>query len=237
MVMKSRIPIEVAVPAPPENQEPRAPCLALMDASESMAPRMGELLAGLDELDRKLHEDPMALRRVELAVVACGGGVKVAQEFVSASDFRPPPLVAGGLTPLGAAILESLKLIEDRRKFYEGRDLDSFKPWLFIISDGEPTDDAAVLAQASREVRALESARKLAVFAAAVEGANVEMLSELTVRPVVRLSAFDFRGMFRWLGVSLRRLSHSQPGCEEEVELPDVEDFISWKKPRQDGTP
>jgi uncharacterized protein YegL len=88
------------------NPDPRAPCVLLLDTSGSMAGRsISALNEGLQTLKRDLCADELASRRVEIAIITFGyGGVGVVQDFVPASSFNPPTLMAGGDTPMGEAI-------------------------------------------------------------------------------------------------------------------------------------
>jgi uncharacterized protein YegL len=76
-----------------ENPEPRCPCVLLLDTSGSM---MGEPITALNQglvaFRDDLTRDPLASRRVELAVVTFDSEVKVVQDFVTADQFQPPTL-------------------------------------------------------------------------------------------------------------------------------------------------
>jgi uncharacterized protein YegL len=152
---------------------------------------------------------------VEIAVVTFGGDVKVAQDFVSPAEFKPPVLTAGGNTPMGEAILKAFDLVEERKARYEASDLDSYEPWIFLITDGEPTDSAEVLeraAQRIREAEGRERGKRIVFFAVGVDGANMERLARLSVRRPLKLRGLNFASMFRWVSQSQIRVSHSRVG-------------------------
>ena len=162
------------------NPEPRVPCVLLVDDSESMkGEKTGQVKRGIETLIDELLKNPQAARRVELAVVTFGGKVEVAQDFVSPSEFKPPVLLAEGDTPMGAAILRAYELLEQRQARYEASDLDSYGPWMFLVTDGEATDSAEVLAQAAQRIRQGESqerSKQVAFFAVGV-GSTVSIES------------------------------------------------------------
>jgi len=177
------------------------------------------LNARLPILREELEKDPLTLLRAELAVVTFGGEVTVVQNFVSPGEFDLPVLRAGGKTPLGAAIHKGFDLIETRKRDYEARDLDHYRPWILTITDGEPTDLSEVLESARARVRAAELKEQVAFFAVGVEGANMEKLARLSLRPPRKLKELKFEELFQWVSVNLIRVSRSQLG--ERVRLTD----------------
>ena len=63
------------------------------------------------------------------------------QDFVTIEQFTPPSLEADGLTPMGEAINFSIDLIEARKEIYKSHGIQYYRPWIFMITDGAPTDD------------------------------------------------------------------------------------------------
>lgn len=204
-----------------DNPDPRAPCLLLLDTSASMAGApMAALNEGLRAFKSDLMDDELARRRVEIAVVAFGnGGVHTAQEFVTVEDWVPDVLTAGGSTPMGAAIARGVEMLKERKEMYKQAGLQYFRPWLFLITDGEPTDRWEEAAQlAKRE----DSANGLVFFAVGVERANMERLAQIAppARKPLKLKGLMFSELFLWLSQSQQRVSHSRVG--EQLELPPV---------------
>jgi hypothetical protein len=84
------------------NPEPRCPCVLVLDTSASMAgAKLQELQRGLTQLKDELSADPLARKRVELAVITFGGSVRLHGDFATVDAFEPPLLRADGLTPMG----------------------------------------------------------------------------------------------------------------------------------------
>ena len=124
-----------------ENPEPRVPCVLIVDTSTSMqGPRIDELNKGLKAYKDELLADPLASKRVEVAIVTFGGRVTRLVEFVTATKFEPPTLQPIGGTPMGEAISTALDMIEERKASYRQHGIAYYRPWAFLITDGEPND-------------------------------------------------------------------------------------------------
>ena len=122
-----------------ENPEPRCPCVLLLDTSGSMkgAP-IGALNEGLQSFKSDLIKDALASKRVEVAVVTFDSNVTVVQDFVTADQFDPPVLTAQGHTHMGAAIHQALDMVQARKEQYRVNGIVYYRPWVFMITDGEP---------------------------------------------------------------------------------------------------
>lgn len=198
-----------------DNPEPRCPCVLVLDASGSMAgDPIRQLNDGLRAFKNELLADDLAARRVEVAVVRFGP-VATEADFATPDYFFPPHLQASGATPMGEAILHALHLIEARKSEYRTNGIAYFRPWIFLVTDGAPTDSIAAAARAIREG---EAARKFNFFAVGVEGADFDKLAEIAPhnRPPVKLAGLKFAELFRWLSSSLKAISHSQAHSSAE---------------------
>ena len=187
------------------NPEPRCPCILLLDVSGSMSGRpINELNAGLVTFRDELLADPLALKRVE-------------QPFTSAANFFPPILFAQGDTPMGAAITKALDMVEERKREYRANGISYYRPWIFLITDGAPTDEWQA---AANKVFQGEEDKKFAFFSIGVQGADMKTLAQISVRQPLPLQGLQFRELFSWLSSSLRSVSRSTPGTEVVLEAP-----------------
>lgn len=201
------------------NPEPRCPCVLLLDTSGSMmgAP-IENLNVGLQTFRDALSKDQLALLRVEVAIITFGP-VNFAQDFVTADQFVPPTLHITGDTPIGTAINLALDKINDRKQVYKENGISHYRPWVFLITDGAPTDGDVWLTAAQR-VRDAESNKKVVFFAVGVEGADMCMLEKISSRQPLKLQGLRFQEMFQWLSVSLTSVSRSIPGEKVPIKSP-----------------
>lgn len=200
-----------------ENPEPRCPCVLLLDVSGSMSGRpISELNAGLGTFKNELVSDELAAKRVEVAIVSFGP-VQVVNDFQTAATFAPPLLSAQADTPMGAAILQALDLVRQRKDVYRQNGIAFYRPWIFLITDGAPTDSWA---EAAARVKEGEAGRAFAFFAVGVEGARMDVLSQIAVREPLRLQGLRFSSLFQWLSNSMKAISRSTPGDQIPLQSP-----------------
>jgi uncharacterized protein YegL len=192
-----------------ENSEPRCPCLLLLDTSGSMNGQpIAELNKGLVTFERDLKGDGLAAKRVEVAIVSFGP-VQMVQDFTGAADFQAPHLNASGNTPMGEAIEKGIDMLKKRKDTYRQNGIAYYRPWIFLITDGAPTDD---IQNAAHLVHQGEGAKQFTFYAVMVDNAPLDSLRTIAVRTPLRLRGLSFAELFRWLSSSLQSTSRSNPG-------------------------
>ena len=171
---------------------------------------IAELNAGLQSYKDSLVADALAAKRVEVAIVTFGGQVQTVCDFTTVEGFHPPALTANGDTPMGAALLQGIDMVRQRKVLYKGHGVPYTRPWLFLITDGAPTDEWH---SAATQVQQGEQAKNFVFYAVGVEGANFEVLRQISTRgEPLKLKGLAFRSLFQWLSSSQAAASRSRPG-------------------------
>ncbi len=193
-----------------ENPEPRCPCVLLLDTSGSMGGQpIDQLNEGVRTFKQELMTDPLATKRVEVAIVTFGP-VTVEADFHTVPNFHPRELDTTGDTPMGAAINMGIEMVSRRKKEYKEHGIAYYKPWIILITDGAPTDEWS---RAAMNVKEGEQSKKFAFFAIGVEGANMDILKQISVRAPLKLKGLMFREFFMWLSASMKMVSSKNPGA------------------------
>jgi uncharacterized protein YegL len=201
------------------NPEQRLACMLLLDTSGSMAGERIELLnKGLRSLVGALREDGLARKRVDLAIMTFNDSVEMVHDFraVDQWDDGFPELEADGVTNMGAALVDAVRRIKDRKRDYNANGVPSYRPWLFILTDGAPTDSTEAASTALREA---QKNGHVTVFPVGV-GSDVDLdgLKKISQAEPLRLNEARWNEMFVWLTQSLKSASRSKPG--EQFQLP-----------------
>ena len=123
--------------------EPHMAVLLLLDTSGSMNGKpLEELMEGYNQFLKQTAMDDLAMKRVDIATMQFGNGVRIVQDFIPLSkavEMPAPSLTADGQTPMGEAIEKGVQMVRDRCRVYDEAGIPHYKPWIFMITDGEPS--------------------------------------------------------------------------------------------------
>jgi uncharacterized protein YegL len=202
------------------NPDPRVACVVLADVSGSMD---GEPIAALERgfaaFTEYLHNEALASKRVEVAVVTFGTVATVLVPMQEARALQPVQFTAGGTTNLAAGINLALDIIEDRKHAYKVAGLQYYRPWILVLTDGKPNLDGFDAAVA--RLNAAETARGVTVFAVgAGPRVNYQQLGRLSLqRSPAPLDGLKYEELFEWLSASLSNVSNSAEFGHSDADL------------------
>ncbi len=198
------------------NPEPRVACLLLLDTSYSMiGDPIRQLNEGLAAFKSDMLTDSLAAKRAEIGIITFGP-VKIEAEFQTIDGFNPPIFNAGNDTPMGLAIETGLRMLNDRKAAYKQNGIKYYRPWIFLITDGAPTDQWQ---HAASLVHQGEAEKSFVFRAIGVDKADINFLRKITPNEPLKLKGLMFKEFFRWLSSSLGTVSQSNPGEEHMVTL------------------
>jgi uncharacterized protein YegL len=101
-------------------------------------------------------------------------------------------------------------LLKHRKELYKLNGIPYTRPWIFLITDGAPTDNWQ---QAAVQVQQGEQQKSFTFWSVGVEGADFGILRQIGARAEpLKLKGLAFRQLFQWLSASQSAASQSKPG-------------------------
>ena len=114
--------------------------LLLVDTSASMA---GEKICAVEHAINGFIDEFKGSYEAEctdICIVSFSDEAKIVQPFTCASNLAEIALEASGLTSLWEALSLSIDLLNNQRRLYQQLAITYYKPRIFLITDGTPTD-------------------------------------------------------------------------------------------------
>lgn len=179
----------------------RLPVYLLVDTSGSMHGEAIESVRnGLQVLVSALRQDPYALETAWLSVITFDSRAQQITPLTELMSFQIPELRVSGMTAMG----EALSLLADciQREVVKGsaEQKGDWKPIVFLLTDGAPTDDLDRGINAIRQVKT-----GTFVACAAGPGADTSTLKKIT-EAVISLDTADsnsIKAFFQWVSSSI----------------------------------
>lgn len=190
--------------------EPHMACVLLLDTSGSMyGDAIDSLNRAINDFKEQTSMDELAQKRVDIAIIEFNDTARVVQDFTPLSQMQSVTLSASGCTAMGAGISLAIDKVKERNRFYNSMGTPCFKPWIFMITDGAPTDDIESARQRIIDEESKGTHGKLKFWAVGVPGYSKETLTSLTKR-CIALNEANFNGIFNWLSESMVTISVSR---------------------------
>ena len=185
----------------------RLPVYLLLDRSGSMAGEPIEAVRqGVKYLISSLRKEPQAIETAYLSVITFGSDARQDVPLTELMNFKEPKLDASGTTALGEALTILNRCLDTEVRKSSPSQKGDYKPLVFIMTDGEPTDSWEGPAD---EIK--KKAGKLANIVAVGCGpdVNTDTLKRIT-GTVLMMSSYqpdDFNQFFRWMSQSVAQAS------------------------------
>jgi uncharacterized protein YegL len=204
----------------PDNYQQKCCCALVLDVSGSMAGKpIEELNEGLQDFYRDILTDSTTADRLEVALIAFSSQVLTLITPNLAVNFSMPRLVTSGTTKLVDGVREGINVIHARKNWYKNTGQPYYRPWIILITDGEP-DEGQDVNGLTAEIKEGIRKKDFFFFAIGVEGAKMEMLQAVSdpSMPAAKLHGLKFSNFFKWLSASMTAVTNSKDG--DKVDLP-----------------
>jgi len=179
----------------------RLPVYLLLDTSGSMGGEPIEAVkTGVQTLVSTLRQDPQALETAYLSVITFDSAAKQICPLTELSMFQTPSIAASGSTELGSGLRLLAERIEAEVVKSTPEQKGDWKPLVFLMTDGGPTDDWQAGLKRLSTVRT-----GMIVACAAGHGADTSVLKQIT-EVVVQLDTADsstIKAFFKWVSASI----------------------------------
>ena len=219
-----------------QNSEQKCLCVLVMDVSGSMrGTPIDELNTGLQSFFSEILEGGNGIAetlrdQLEISLIQFDEAVKIIRDPKLLDDGETAPVLfeRGSTTNTVAALREAIKLVDDRKAFYKATGQDYLRPWIILMTDGEPYPyiDSDVN-EISEIVKRDVMDKRYMMVGLGVQGANMQILSRMSgvqkddsQKPsgvVFPLQGTKFTAFFSWLSNSMSTLSKSKEGDKVDI--------------------
>ena len=135
-----------------------------------------------------------------------------------------PTLLADGDTALVDAMNEAIDLVADRKSWYKSTNQTYYRPWIILMTDGEPNQGQDVSTLAARIKKDCND-KRYAFLPIGVDNANMAILQQLQGNiPAMKLKGTKFSSFFKWLSASMGTVVTAEEG--QTVDLHNGADWM-----------
>ncbi|QZT38861.1 VWA domain-containing protein [Halosquirtibacter xylanolyticus] len=207
----------------------KLPVYLLLDVSGSM---FGEPLdavkSGVNMMVSTLRQDPYALETAHISVITFNHSAEQVVPLTELVMFQEPMLTASGQTSFGEALTLLSDCVKGDVKKTTSSQKGDWKPLVFIMTDGLPTDDWHKGLK-----RFQEQTYGMVVACAAGEHADTTILKQVTnnVVSIDKADTASIQAFFKWvstsISVSSMRVENESNETTTILELPPPPDEVN----------
>lgn len=231
----------------PKNYQAKCLCVLLLDVSGSMRKPIaeGSSIKRIDKLNEAIasfYDDVVNGKNgvskqtkgmLEVAIVTFDQEPKLirAPRLLSRDDKAPVLTERGSTTETVAALDYVINdVIADRKKFYSDTGQKYYRPWIVLITDGNPTSSEESIEAISKTIKRKVDEKKFTIIGVGVgDAVSMPKLKRLTANRALPLKEMRFAQFFSWLSNSMSNIAKSTE--DDTIDLTEGMEFWTHYKP------
>lgn len=216
----------------------RLPVYLVLDVSESMAgPAIEAVNKGVQTLVDSLKNNPLALETAYLSVITFARKAEQVIPLTELMRFQPPKLSVRSGSALGAALKLLMASIKKEVIQTSATTKGDYKPLVFLLTDGQPTDDWESAAKTLRSTNNPKMANLYAIGCGPdVDPDVLRQVSDIVLM-MNDLSPEGFKKFFVWLSASVQTASAKLEGAKGPIDMPPLPSGVGVPDERHEYDP
>ena len=215
----------------PDNYQQKCLCVLLLDVSGSMA--KDNKLGLLNRAVENLYQDivyarngiaPSTKDQLFVEVISFDQSPHRLQPYMLLSKATTPPILKTrcSTTDTVRAIDFAIDEIESHKKMLLSTGQKYYRPWLVLVTDGNPTSSEEQIERIAKKIRFSIAKKHFFMTAVGVgKSVNIQMLNKLSGGNGTMLEGFSFAKFFDWLAQSTDKVFKSDDGFDRILDSDD----------------